>query len=106
MSNKHNYINFEVVVTPEQGKKSIFDPNSFPGVSNLDLFTPPIDKNIEVAQKLQRNGIEVHHIGDFSISASCDRDTFESFFSTEIRQISPPKDANIPDMVYLYTIAL
>ncbi len=97
MSNKHNYINFEVVVTPEQGKKSIFDPNSFPGVSNLDLFTPPIDKNIEVAQKLQRNGIEVHHIGDFSISASCDRDTFESFFSTEIRQISPPKDANIPD---------
>ncbi|MDJ0623708.1 MAG: S8 family serine peptidase [Desulfocapsaceae bacterium] len=97
MGNKNGYINFEVVVTPEDGKKSIFDPNAFPGISNLDLFTPPIDKNIEVAQKLQRNGIEIHHIGEFSISASCTKKKFESFFNTEVNKIQLPKDANIPD---------
>lgn len=102
MANIPNYINFEVVVTPEKGNKSVFDKNAFPSVSNLDLYTPPMNKNIEVAQKLQRNGIEVHHIGEFSISAACDKDKFEAFFGTVIKKVKMPSAANVPADYEMY----
>ncbi|MCP4688607.1 MAG: S8 family serine peptidase [Desulfobacterales bacterium] len=96
MINMPEVVNFEVVVTPEGGK-SVFDKNSFPSAANIDLFKPPADKAIEVAQKLQQNQIQVHDIGAFSISASCKIGVFESFFSTVVSAVDPPADAKAPD---------
>ncbi len=88
-------VNFEVVVTPESGQKSVFAENAFPTVVNLDDYRPPKDKVVEVARKLQRNGITVHHVGEFSISATCPGKKFESFFSTRISEHRPPKQAKV-----------
>ena len=90
-------VHFEVVVKPEPGGKSVFDPNAYPSLSNIDLFKPPMDKNIEVSRKLQKHNITIHHVGEYSISASCSRDKFESFFSTVVSAVYPPSDANAPD---------
>ena len=77
-----NYVNFEVVVKPEKGQRSFFEDDAFLTVSNLDNYRLSKDKNVEVARKLMKNDVTVHHVGEFSISASCSRDKFESFFST------------------------
>ncbi len=95
-------VNFEVVVTPENGGKSIFAEDAFPSISNIDRFRPPVDKNIEVARKLQRQEIKIHNIGDFSISGSCSPEKFESFFSTEISAIQAPPEAKAPDDYMIY----
>ncbi len=95
-------VNFEVVVTPENGGKSIFAEDAFPSIANIDRFRPPVDKNIEVARKLQRQEIKIHSIGDFSISGSCSCEKFESFFSTEISAIQAPPEAKAPDDYMIY----
>jgi len=92
-----NDVNFEVVVTPENGSKSVFADDAFPSISNVDRFRPPVDKNIEVARKLQRQEIKIHNIGDFSISASCPREKFENFFTTEISAVRPPSESKAPE---------
>lgn len=90
-------VNFEVVVTPEQSQKSIFDRSSFITSANVDEFIPSRNKSIEVARKLQKNDIDVHHIGDFSISASCTIGKFESFFSTKVSEQKLPSKMKVPD---------
>lgn len=90
-------VSFEIVVTPEAGGKSVFAEDAFPSISNLDRFRPPMDKNIEVARKLQRQEIHIHNIGEFSISASCAREKFEKVFSTEIGAVKPPVEAKTPE---------
>lgn len=89
-------VNFEVVVKPDGKSKSFFEKDAFPTVASLDEFRPPQGRNIEAARKLQKNGITVHHIGEFSISASCPEKKFESFFGTKIRENRPPKRARVP----------
>lgn len=79
---------FEVVVRPES-ERSAFDPDALPTVANLGEFQPPQDKNVEVARKLQRHGITVHHVGRFSISASCATKHFEDFFGTRVSKRVP-----------------
>ncbi len=74
-----NHVNFEVVVKLEKGQKSVFAKDAFLTVKNLGSYRPTTDKNVEVARKLQKNNITVHHVGEFSISASCSRGKFESF---------------------------
>ena len=96
MNPKNKSVNFEVVVKPEEGQKSIFAEDSFITVTNLDDYRPSKDKNVEVARKLQNNGITVYHIGDFSISASCAAEKFESFFSTKIGKQKPRVKAKAP----------
>lgn len=91
-----NSINFEVVVKPEEGQKSVFAEDAFLTVRNLDDYRPSPDKNVEVARKLQNNKITVHHVGEFSISASCSRRKFESFFSTKISSHKLPAKAKAP----------
>ena len=83
---KNDNINFEVVVKPEGDQKSIYSENAFPGVSNLEDYKPPMDKNVETARKLERIGVTVHQVGEFSISASCTAAHFEKIFNTQIRE--------------------
>ena len=73
----------------------MFAESAFPAVENLDLFRTPRERAIETARKLERNGISVEHIGDFSISAACSTRKFEKFFGTEIKE-QRPKDDILP----------
>ena len=91
-----NHVKFEVVVKLEEGQKSVFAKDAFLTVKNLDSYRPSTDKNVEVARKLQKNKITVHHIGDFSISASCSHGKFESFFCTKISKHKLPVKAKAP----------
>ncbi len=79
-------VNFEVIVKPSRDQKSIYATDAFPAVSNLQEYKPPMDKNVEVGRKLERIGITVHHIGEYSISASCTAKQFEKIFHTKIRK--------------------
>jgi hypothetical protein len=89
-------VNFEVVVKPEGTSRSFFKDDAFPTVASLEEFRPPQGRSIEAARKLQKNGIIVHHIGEFSISASCSETKFESFFKTKIRENRPPRKVGVP----------
>jgi hypothetical protein len=92
-----NEVNFEVVVKSEEGRKSVFAEDAYFTLTNLDEYRPSRDKSVEVARKLQNNGIAVHHIGEFSLSASCPTDKFEAFFQTKTREQKPPKKAKAPE---------
>jgi hypothetical protein len=89
-------VNFEVVVRNDDSGRSMFDEDAFPSLANLDLYRPPMDKNIEVARKLQKHKIMVHNIGEFSISASCSGKQFERFFKTEISELKLPSKSKVP----------
>lgn len=88
--------NFEVVVKPREGRRSVFAPDSFLTVSNLDEYRPERGRAVEVARKLQNQGIDVYHVGEFSISAACSEERFEAFFSTQIQELSIPEDVEAP----------
>ncbi|MHC4640346.1 MAG: S8 family serine peptidase [Planctomycetota bacterium] len=89
-------VNFEVVVNSSGQSRSIFDEDVQPTLANIDDYRPPRDRSIEVARKLQKNHITVHHVGEFSISASCSEKKFETFFKTTIKEKRPPKAAKAP----------
>lgn len=89
-------VNFEVVVNAEGQSMSIFAEEAYPTVANIDDFRPPKGRSIELARKLQKNGITVYHIGEFSISASCPEEKFKSLFKTKIREHRLPKMAKAP----------
>lgn len=89
-------VRFEVVARSNGQSKSMFDEDSYPSIANINDYRPPKDRTIELARKLQKNAITVHHIGEFSISASCPEKKFESFFKTKIRDHRLPSDANVP----------
>ncbi len=93
---KSRTVNLEVVVQPEEGCKSMFAEDAFPALTNLDQYRAPREKSIETARKLERNGISVHHIGDFSISATCTSRKFEKFFGTVITAHKPAAKAKAP----------
>lgn len=95
-SQKSRDVNFEVVVNSAGQSKSIFDEDAYPTAANIDDYRPPKNRSIELARKLQKNGITVHHIGEFSISASCPEKKFESFFKTRIRDNRLPRKAQAP----------
>ena len=97
MISEKSIVKFEVVVRPDSSRPSVFDENAFINLGNIDEFKAPAGRNIEVARKLQKNKIQVHHIGDFSISASCQKDKFEDFFKTRIREQKPPQGARAPE---------
>lgn len=98
-----NHVNFEVVVKLEKGQKSVFAKDAFLTVKNLGSYRPTTDKNVEVARKLQKNNITVHHVGEFSISASCSRGKFESFFGTKISRHKLPAKAKAPKDYFIET---
>ncbi|MEM7208948.1 MAG: S8 family serine peptidase [Pseudomonadota bacterium] len=89
-------VHFEVSVKPDENGKSVFDDSAFPAIENLDAFRAPRDKSIETARKLEKHGISVKHIGDFSISAECSPSKFERFFKTKIVDKKPPRASLAP----------
>lgn len=88
-------ISFEVAVQPESGGKSVYPTDSTPTVANLDRYRVPIDKMVETGRRLQRQGIAVYHISEFSISASCPVKQFESFFDTKLVKKPMPKGRHL-----------
>ncbi len=88
-------VNIEVVVKPDPNHKSVFDPDAFPTVKNLDAFRADQGRSAAAARKLANQGFQVDHIGEFSISASCAEGKFESFFGTRITETTPPKVARV-----------
>ena len=96
MEGKKGTVNFEVVVKPDENRRSVFAKDVFLTSTNIDDYRPSRDKAVEVSHKLQNSGITVHHIGEFSISASCTKAKFDSFFGTKIRTHSLPPKAKAP----------
>lgn len=94
-------VSFEVVVRPETGR-SVFDEATLPTLHSLPHFKPPIDKSLEVARKLQQDGINVHDVGEYSISASCPSEKFESLFGTKISKHKLPAERNAPSGYAFY----
>jgi len=76
-------IDFEVVLRPEAEGASIFDEDMVATTANLSRFRRPQEKSVQTSRKLQRNGVLVHHVGDYSISATCSISHFESLFGTK-----------------------
>lgn len=98
---KPKRVSFEVVVAPEEGRASIFADDAYPTTENLDKFRAPREKSVEVARKLEKSHVDVHHVGDFSISASCTSGRFENLFGTEISAQKLPAKTKAPkDLVY------
>jgi serine protease AprX len=95
-------IAFEVAVQPDAGSRSVYSTDSAPAVANLDRYRVPIDKMIETARRLQRQGITVHHVSAFSVSASCPIGQFESFFNTKLVRKPMPEGKHLaPSDTYL-----
>ncbi len=93
---KPKYVSFEVVVEPGLDGQSVFAKDAFPTVENMQRFRPPHDKCVETARKLARRGVTVHHIGNYSISASCTTARFEKLFATVVSARKPPSKAKAP----------
>ncbi len=88
---REQQINFEVVVKPIGDKRSVFDETSYPTVETVTDYAVDAAKSAEVARKLSGLGIDVHHIGEYSISASCPEGLFEKTFSTKLSKIEIAK---------------
>lgn len=82
---------FEVVVKPDDGGETVFADDAVATASNLESFRRSEAKSVLTARKMQKNGVSVHHVGDFSISAACPRRKFEKLFGTKISDIPAPK---------------
>ncbi|UCE36201.1 MAG: S8 family serine peptidase [Thermoplasmata archaeon] len=95
-------VNFEIVVKNVDSGRSMFEKEAFPSLGNLDMYRTPTDRNIEVAWKLQKHNITVHHVGDFSISASCTAKQFEKLFKTRISRIKLPAKYKVPKEYVMY----
>src|SRR5262249_55429361 len=57
---------------------------ALPTIANLDRYRNPLDKMVETARQLQRRGVTVHHVSQFSVSAACPLKHFESLFNTKL----------------------
>ena len=93
---KSRRVNLEVVVNSKGESKSMFAKDAYPTVATLDDYRPPKERSIELARKLQNNGFIVYHVGEFSISASCSEEKFETFFKTKISKVRIPLKAKVP----------
>lgn len=90
-------VDFEVVVKPLEDKRSAFDKSSFPTVDTVSDYAADGAKSAEVARKLAGLGVDVHHIGNFSISASCEAARFEKLFSTKLSEITMERSEEGPE---------
>jgi subtilase family serine protease len=89
-------VEFEVALKAGHGEASIFSDDAIATTSNLDIYRRGRDVSVAAARKLQANGVEVKHLGDFSISAACSPGHFESLFGTKISEIKLPKGTQAP----------
>ena len=91
---ENDIVNIEVVVRPDEGQASMFEAEFFPSVETVDEYRSNPGRREEVARKLANNGFVVLHIGDFSISVSCQEGKFEEFFGTELVDEVVPDSAS------------
>lgn len=80
-------VDFEVTLSPEEGHRSAFDEKALPTVATLDRYRMDEGRAIDVARRLERQGVRIEHIGEFSISARLEDGAFEALFSTELEVI-------------------
>lgn len=85
-------VHFEVSVTPEEGMRSVFRTEALPTPASVDRYRCPRERGEEVARKLQRHGVAVLQVGDFSLSASCPAARFEELFGTTLSERRPYAD--------------
>jgi subtilase family serine protease len=88
-------IPFEVAVQPEPNGKSVFATDSIPTVANFECYRVPLDKMVETGRRLQRQGITVYQVSEFSISAACPAKQFETLFNTKLVKKSMPKGRHL-----------
>jgi hypothetical protein len=62
-----------------------------PNAASLDAYRLPMDKMVEAARLLQRQGVVVHKVSDLSISASCSKREFEALFGTRLVEKEMPR---------------
>jgi subtilase family serine protease len=86
---------FEVAVRPEADGKSIYASDTIPSIANLDRYRVPLDKMIETARRLQREGVIVHNVSEFSVSAACPSAKFEALFNTKLVEKPMPKGRHL-----------
>ena len=91
---KNDIVNIEVVVQPDEGRTSMFEAEFFPSVETVDEYRSNPGRREKVARKLANNGFAVLHIGDFSISVSCQEGKFKEFFGTELLDEVVPDSAS------------
>jgi len=89
-------VEFEVVVKPAAGYKSMFDEDAYPTADTVDRFRADKGMCIATANKLRNLGVEVTHVGEFSMSAACAADRFEELFGTKLSKIKPSSKARFP----------
>ncbi len=90
-------VNIEVSVKPDGDALSVYDQDTYPSTKNIDDFRAHKGRSIELARKLAKNNFTVHHVGDFSISAACPAEQFESFFKTKISDQKPDEPKLAPE---------
>lgn len=95
-------IPFEITVTPEAGHKSVFATGLLATTANLNSYRVPMDKMIETSRLLQRQGITVHQVSAFSISASCSHKQFEALFNAPLVEKKMPKEKEHVAMVQTF----
>lgn len=89
-------IPFEVTVHPESTGKSVFESELLPTAANIDRYRVPMDKMIETSRLLQRQSVVIHQVSEFSISASCSREQFETLFRTRlVKKPMPSKGRHV-----------
>jgi len=93
---KGRRVNLEIVVNSKGESKSMFAEDAYPTVATIDDYRSPKERSIELSRKLQNNGFTVYHVGEFSISASCSEEKFETFFKTKISKVRIPQKAKVP----------
>lgn len=77
-------IAFEVAVQPEGRGKSVYATDALPTAASLDAYRVPLDKMVETARRLQRQGVRVHQVSPFTISAACSVADFEALFGLKL----------------------
>lgn len=89
-------VNFEVALRAD-GTMSAFELDVLPTVDTVSEYRVPRGIAIEAARRLQDQGVAVHDIGAFTISASASEERFEQLFDTPLEPVELPTDVPIPD---------
>lgn len=84
-----NHVIVEVVLRASDGS-SFQDAEEPIRPEEIKHYTIDEDRKQEAHEKLQAYGFEVIAAGPFSLSVSCEKDTFERIFQTQLQAVSAP----------------
>ncbi len=89
-------VNFEVALRAD-GTMSAFELDVLPTVDTVGEYRVPRGVAIEAARRLANQGVAIHDIGAFTISASASVERFEQVFGAQLEMVELPTDVPIPD---------